>query len=134
MAGALSGAPSTVHAVLTGRSPLAAARAAGELLGAPGLARGAAAHATMSLGWTVVLAIVLPPHRRVRWGAAVGLAIGVLDLSVARHRYPAIAALPTTAQLADHLAFGALAGLALPARVSRADGSRGGGASPRSLA
>jgi hypothetical protein len=38
----------------------------------------------------------------------------VLDLSIARRRHPAIAALPTAAQLADHLAFGALAARALP--------------------
>ena len=114
VAGALSGAPSTVHAVLTGRSPLAAARAAGELLGSTSLVRGAAAHAAISLGWTTVLALVLPPRHRVPWGAACGLAIGVLDLSIARRRHPAIAALPTAAQLADHLAFGALAARALP--------------------
>lgn len=125
VAGSLSGAPSTVHALLTGRSPLAAARAAGELLGAQSLARGAVAHAAVSLGWTTVLALVLPPRRRVPWGAACGLAIGVLDLSIARRRYPAIAALPTAAQLADHAAFGALAAAALPAHARSAVHLRG---------
>jgi hypothetical protein len=113
VAGALSGIPSTVHALATGRSPLAAARAAGELLGGPGLARGAVAHAAMSLGWTVVLARLLPRRRRGRWGAAAGLAIAALDLSIARRSYPTIAALPTLPQVADHVAFGALVGTTL---------------------
>jgi hypothetical protein len=106
--GALSGAPSTLHALATGRSPLGAARAAGELLGRPGLIRGALAHTVMSLGWATVLAAGLPRRQRVWWGAGAGLAIAALDLPIARRRYPAIDALPTGPQVADHLAFGAL--------------------------
>lgn len=109
VAAALSGAPSTLHALLTGRSPLAAARAAGELLGRPGLGRGALAHAAVSIWWTVVLELVLPRRHRARWGAAAGLGIGVIDLAIARHRCDAIAALPTASQLADHALFAALA-------------------------
>ena len=116
VAALLSGAPSTLHALLTGRSPLAAARAAGELLGRPGLARGAVAHGVMSLWWTTVLAVVLPERRGRSWGALAGLVIGLLDLSIARRRYPAIAALPTSGQLADHVAFGTLATLMLTHR------------------
>lgn len=114
VAGTLSGIPSTVHALATGRSPLGAARAAGELLGRPGLVRGAAAHTVMTLGWTTVLAAALPRRRSVgrslAWGAAAGLAIGVVDLAVADRRFPAIAALPRLPQLADHALFGALVG------------------------
>jgi hypothetical protein len=113
VAGALSGAPSTVHAIATGRSPLAAARAAGELLGQPGLVRGVLAHAGMSAGWAAVLAVALPRRHRLWWGAAAGLAITALDLSIARRRYPAIDALPTGPQVADHMAFGALVGATL---------------------
>ena len=117
VAALLSGAPSTLHALLTGRSPLAAARAAGELLGRPGLARGAMAHGVMSLWWTTVLAVVLPERHGRSWGALAGLVIGLLDLSIARRRYPGIAALPTSGQLADHVAFGTLAALMLTRRV-----------------
>jgi hypothetical protein len=113
VAATLSGVPSTVHAVVTGRSPLAAARAAGELLGHPGLARGAVAHVAMSLGWSVVLAAGLPRRRRALWGGAAGLGIAALDLSIARRRFPGIAALPTGPQVADHVAFGALVGFVL---------------------
>ena len=117
VAALLSGAPSTLQALLTRQSPLAAARAAGALLGRPGLARGAVAHGLMSLGWTTVLAVVLPERHRRSWGALAGLAIGLLDLSIARCRYPGIAALPTSGQLADHVAFGTLAALMLARRV-----------------
>ncbi len=113
LAGGLSGAPSTVHALATGRSPLAAARAAGELLGRPGLLRGAVAHAVVTVGWTLVLERLLRRRHRVAWGAAAGLAIAALDLTIAEHRFPAIAALPRWPQVADHLAFGALVGAGL---------------------
>lgn len=116
LAGALSGAPSTLDALATGRSPLDAARAAGELLGRPGLLRGAAAHACVTLGWTLVLERVLPPRHRVAWGAAAGLGIAALDLAIADRRYPAIAALPRVPQVLDHLAFGALVGAGLGGR------------------
>lgn len=115
VAGTLSGAPSTLHAFTTGRSPLAAVRAAGELLGRPSLVRGSLAHVAISMWWTCVLALALPRRRRVAWGAAAGVAIGGLDLSIARRRYPSIAALPVIAQVADHAAFGALVAIALPA-------------------
>src|SRR6185295_8877081 len=67
VAAVVSGAPSTLHAVITGRSPLAAVRAAAALL--PGrvprssvaeLGTGLAVHAAISLGWTAVLAAALP--------------------------------------------------------------------------
>ncbi|MFD9739470.1 hypothetical protein [Umezawaea sp. NPDC059074] len=113
VAGVLSGAPSTVHALATGGDVLAATRAAGTLLPgrrSPAL-RGALAHVVITAGWTAVLAAV---HRRrpfgVVGGAVAGLGIAVLDLEVVGRRYPAIRALPRWPQYADHLAFGALVG------------------------
>jgi hypothetical protein len=122
VAGALSGLPSTVYALVTGRSPLEAVRAAGALLlreDAPGsrlAVAGVAAHGAISLGWGVVLAAVLPRRRTVAWGALAGLAIAGLDLGVLGRHWPRIRALPTAPQVADHAAFGALVG----AVVSRA--------------
>jgi hypothetical protein len=115
VAGALSGGPSTLHALASGASPMAAARAAGEVLGRPGLARGAVAHALVSLSWATLLAAVLPRRRTVAAGAAAGLAIAALDLGivarvVAPRRLRGIRSLPTGPQVADHVAFGALAG------------------------
>lgn len=96
---------------------MAAARAAGELLGRAGLARGLAAHTFVTLWWTAVLAVLLPrrtgPGIAARHGAIGGLAIAALDLAIARRQYPAIAALPVAGQVADHLAFGALVGTVL---------------------
>jgi hypothetical protein len=122
VAGALSGVPSTVHAVATGRSPFDALKAAGTLLqadDAPPSAQAAAgvvAHGVISLGWGVVLAVVLPRRRTVAWGALAGLVIAGLDLGVLGRRWPRIRALPRAPQVADHVAFGALVG----AVVSRA--------------
>lgn len=112
-AGTLSGAPSTVLATLTGRSPLEAARAAGALLGKPSLPRGLLAHAGITLLWAAVLAAALPPGREVVGGTAAGAAIHGFDLGVVGRRIPALAALPQLPQLLDHLAFGAVAGAAL---------------------
>lgn len=122
VAAVLSGAPSTVHALATGRSPFDAVEAAGTLLlpdDAPPSARATAgliAHGAISLGWGVVLAAVLPRRRTVVWGALAGLAIAGLDLGVLGRPWPRIGALPTAPQVADHVAFGALVG----AVVSRA--------------
>src|SRR4051794_25982061 len=113
-AGVASGGPSTIHAMATGRPVLASTRAAGTLLGRPSLARGVLAHAVLTAGWTTVLALGLPVRRRARWGAAAGLAIGALDLTIARHRFPAIAELPAGAQLADHVAFGVIVAALTP--------------------
>jgi hypothetical protein len=108
VAGVLSGAPSTVHAVVTKRDVLSSTRAAGTLLGRPTVARGLLAHTAITLGWTAVIAAAPLARRRVVAGAAAGLLIGALDLGVARRRFPAISALPTVPQLLDHAAFGAL--------------------------
>jgi hypothetical protein len=122
VAAALSGVPSTVHALATGRSPFDAVQAAGTLVVAddapPGAlaATGVVAHGAISLGWGVVLAAVLPRRRTVVWGALAGLVIAGIDLGLLGRRWPRIRALPPVPQVADHVAFGALVG----AVVSRA--------------
>jgi len=65
-AAVLSGAPSTLHALLTRTSPLEATLAAGTLL-APRARRPAVlllaavpVHVALSLGWALLLAAVLP--------------------------------------------------------------------------
>jgi hypothetical protein len=119
VAGVLSGAPSTAHALATGRSPVDSVRAAGTLLlpderGLGALsAAGVVAHGAISLGWGVVLAAALPRRHAVAWGALAGLAIAGLDLGVLARRWPRIRALPTAPQVADHVAYGALVGLVL---------------------
>jgi hypothetical protein len=113
-AAALSGAPSTVHALVTGRDPLAATLAAGSILlpgetrRGPLLAAAVPVHLALSLGWTVVLE--LAGVRRARAGAVAGLAIAALDLGLAGRRFARIRALPLLPQVADHVAFGAIAG------------------------
>ena len=81
VAGIFSGTPSTIHAMVTRRSLRAAVTAAGELLGRPGVVRGAIAHSFLTIGWTSVLLVALPRRatvasvsRRRRTGAAIGLA------------------------------------------------------------
>jgi hypothetical protein len=113
VAAVLSGLPSTVHAALTGREVLAAARAAGTLMpgGKSDVVAGVAAHLVVSAGWTVVLAAV---NRRcglgVLGGAAAGLVIAAVDLEFFGRRYSAIQELPRIPQWLDHVAFGAIVG------------------------
>ena len=114
VAAVLSGAPSTLHAVATGRDPLEATLAAGSIL-LPGetrrahlLAAAVPVHLALSLGWAVVLDRA--GVRTARAGAVAGLVIAALDLGVAARRFPRIQALPLLPQLADHAAFGAIAG------------------------
>ena len=124
VAGTVSGLPSTAHALVRGRSALAATRAAGELLGRPSVLRGGLAHVALTVWWTWVLQAILPRRHEVAWGAAAGAGIAALDLGPARRRWPAIAGLPTGPQVADHLAFGALVGAVL-AHDRRAGASGG---------
>jgi hypothetical protein len=119
IAGVLSGAPSTVHALATGRPPLDALRAAGTLLvpdDAPPrrlAAAGVVAHGALSLGWGVALAYLLPRRRVAVWGALAGLVIAGVDLGLLARRWPRIGALPRGPQVSDHVAYGALAGVVL---------------------
>jgi hypothetical protein len=116
VAAALSGMPSTLHALLTRDDPLAASRAAGKLL-LPRetrlgrlLAAAVPVHMGLSLGWAQVLAAVLPRRGTVACGALAGLAIAALDLNVPGERTAAVRALRTWPQVADHVAFGVVAG------------------------
>jgi hypothetical protein len=125
VAAVVSGIPSTVHAVITGRDVLAAARAAGTLLPGrrerPGVAAGVLAHVLISAFWTGVLAAAERRHRLgAGGGAAAGLVIAALDLGLAARAYPAVRALPLVPQLLDHLVFGAVTG-ALLDRPHRTD-------------
>lgn len=119
VAGVLSGLPSTVYALARGDDPLEASLAAGTLLrpsenrSLPLLASGAAAHGALSLGWAFVLAVTLPKRHTALAGAAAGLAIAALDLGVVGRRFPRIRALRPGPQIADHLAFGVIAGAVL---------------------
>ncbi len=114
----LSGLPSTLHALATGRSPLQATkaaaslapvarhRAAGSATLAGTLVRGAIVHVAVSAWWAFVL-----PRLRVRGvlgGAVAGLLIAALDLEVVGRRCPELRALPRVPQWLDHVAFGVL--------------------------
>lgn len=114
VAAVLSGAPSTLHALATGRDPLAATLAVGSIL-LPGetrrsrlLAAAVPAHLALSFGWAVVLDRA--EVRTARAGAVAGLAIAAFDLGVVGGRFPRIRALPLGPQLADHVAYGAIVG------------------------
>lgn len=127
IAGVLSGAPSTLHALATGGDPLAATEAAGAMLLPHESSRGRLivaaipVHTAISLGWGIVLANLLPRKGTIAWGAAAGVAIAVLDLGVFGSRHPRISRLPVAPQVLDHLAYGATVGAVL----AIARGSRG---------
>ena len=115
----LSGAPSTLHALVTRQDPLAATRAAGALLlpreerTGPLLAAAVPVHFGLSVGWSLVLARVLPRRATVGWGALAGLGIAALDLNLPGLRTARVRELATAPQVADHLAFGIIAGAAI---------------------
>ncbi len=125
VAAVLSGAPSTLHAIATRSSPLEATLAAGTLLlgrERRPLALALAAipvHVTLSLGWALLLAAVLPRRRTVSYASLAGLAIAALDLGVVGRRYPRIRALPQLPQVLDHVAYGATVGAVLRRRRRR---------------
>lgn len=122
-AAALSGIPSTLHALATGRDPLEAVYAAGTILlpdetNRVRLALAAVPlHLALSFGWA--LALDRAGVRGAARGAAAGLAICALDLGVIGRRFPRVRALPLAPQVADHLAYGAVVGLALERRRRR---------------
>jgi hypothetical protein len=115
VAAVVSGAPSTIHALATGRDPLEATIAAGSIVlpdetdPATLLIAAVPLHLAISLWWTAVLARVLPRKGAVLWGAAYGALIGLFDLKVIGRRYPRLAALPFVPQMLDHALFGAVA-------------------------
>jgi len=93
---------------------------------------GALAHGVVSLGWATVLAVAVRRTSLSSWaapaitravavGVAAGAAIAAVDLGLlargpAGRRWPLIRALPVGPQVADHLAFGAVAGAVLRRR------------------
>jgi hypothetical protein len=110
-----SGAPSTLNALRTEGSIRSAVRyvydatcAVGTLVppGRPSFIRGAIAHVGISVAFGEAFARTLPQRRSVLWGAAAGLAIGVINVGIIGRRFPAIKALPLIPQLADNTAFG----------------------------
>lgn len=124
-AAATSGAPSTLHALATGRDPLEATRSAGSILlpaerrTLPLVAAAVPVHFALSLGWA--FALDRAGIRGSRAGALAGLAIAALDLGVAGRRIPRVRALPLGPQVLDHLAYGAVAGIVLGRRRRRRD-------------
>ncbi len=124
VAGVVSGGPSTALAVLSGRDPFEATRAAGSLVGSPTVAAGAGVHTALSMGWGVVLAALLPRRRPAVWGTAAGAVIAAVDLGVVGRRLPRIRALPVLPQVADHLAYGAVVGAVLGRPDPSLSGSR----------
>lgn len=124
-AATLSGAPSTLHALATGRDPLEAMRAAGSILlpserrTLPLVVAAVPVHLALSLGWA--FALDRAGVRGVRAGALAGLGIAAFDLGVVSRRIPRVRALPLGPQALDHLAYGAVAGIVLGQRRRRRD-------------
>lgn len=116
VAGALSGIPSTVWCIATRCDPLEATVAAGAMVLPTEPSRSkllfaaVPVHGSISLAWAIVLNRVLPHRRTVISGALAGLGIAALDLGLLARFFPRVRALPVGPQLADHVAFGALAG------------------------
>jgi hypothetical protein len=117
VAAALSGAPSALEALRCQRDFRSvvsyvwdATCAVGTLVppGRPGFIRGVLLHVGISVVCGEGLARTLPQSHSVIWGAAAGLAIGVINVGVIGRRFAAIAALPLVPQLADNVAFGAV--------------------------
>ena len=123
VAAVLSGAPSTLHSLVTRRPLLEPTLAAGTLLlprerrTLPLLAAALPAHLALSLGWGVAIAALAPRGAELPAGMAAGLAIAAFDLGVVGRRYPRIRALPLGPQVADHIAYGAVVGAVLAARA-----------------
>jgi hypothetical protein len=122
IAGVVSGLPSTLVALATGRDPLEATIAAGSVL-APKerrrsrlVAAAVPVHLTLSFAWAFLLERTLPRGREVPAGALAGLAIGTVDLTLAGRLFPSVRALPLLPQLADHVAYGATVGFVLARR------------------
>lgn len=112
VAAVVSGVPSTIHALATGRDPLEATLAAGSILLPRERGRGqlflaaVPVHVALSLGWGLVLARLLPRRPRLVDGAAAGLAIYLLDMRLAARPFPRVRALPQLPQALDHALYG----------------------------
>jgi hypothetical protein len=114
VAALVSGAPSTLYAVLTRGRLLEPTLAAGTLLlprerrvGAPAARRRAGPPRPVTrLG--VCTRSRVPRERTMAPGALAGLGIAALDLGVTGRHYPRIRELPKLPQVADHVAYGNL--------------------------
>jgi hypothetical protein len=117
-----SGAPSTLVALARGDDLLEPTLAAGSLLlpheGRRGrlLVAAALVHTSLSLGWALVLSVVLPRRATIRWSVLAGLGIALLDLGLIGRQFERIRVLPTPPQLADHLAYAVTAGAVISTR------------------
>jgi len=124
VAGAVAGAASVVpSAVTAGARPWwHSAQAAGNLFlptSAPAgrlLAVGTTTRALVALNWGVVLSRWLDRRHPVAHGAVAGLALFGFQYGLLGRRRPLVQALPAAPQLADHLAYGVVAGLVLGRR------------------
>ena len=122
VAAVVSGLPSTVWALATRSDPLESTLAAGSILlpretrRARLLAAAVPVHLALSLGWTFVLARLLPRRNETAAGAVAGLGIAALDLGLIGRSIPRIRALPLLPQIADHIAYGATVGYTLARR------------------
>jgi hypothetical protein len=116
----LSGIPSTLHALVTGRDPLEATRAAAAMLPlTPSLLVNAGiVHCAVSMFWAVILWLVLPRRHAAAWAVAAAALIGILDLRIIAPRFfPEVAALEFWPQMADHLAWGLCLGPVIQKRI-----------------
>jgi hypothetical protein len=124
VASVVSGAPSTAHALVTGRGVLDASRSAGTLLPGredrPGLIAGGIVHFAVSAFWGGVLGLFLPRRHTASWGALAGLGIAAISLPTIGRRRRAIAALPQLPQWTDNVAFGFVVGWLLSHRNAAA--------------
>jgi hypothetical protein len=122
-AAVLSGLPSISVTVARGDDVIASTRAIGSMVSAEPARQvpaGAFLHVAISLGWAVVLALLLPRRRPVVEGMLAGAAIAALDLGAIGRRIPKIRALPQSPQWADHLAYGVIVSMVLDRRARRA--------------
>jgi hypothetical protein len=120
-----SGLPSTLHALLSGRSPLESSLAAGSLL-LPHeqrphrlLVAAVPVHLALSIGWALPLAALLPRRHTLLTGAGAGVAIAALDFGLVGRRFRRIRELPLLPQLADHAAYGAVVAAVVATRRAR---------------
>jgi hypothetical protein len=121
----VSGAPSTLCALVAGDDPLEASLAAGTMVlpresrALPLLAAAAVTHIALSFGWAVAFTVALPKKHTIAAGAAAGLVVAALDLGVVGRRFPRIRALPALPQIADHVAYGVAVAAVLARRRAR---------------
>ncbi len=121
----LSGIPSTLYALATGRDAMEATRAAAAMfpLSDNVFIDAALVHTAVSLFWAGLLALALPARHTTAWAVGAAAMIGILDLRVIAPRFfPEVAALELWPQMADHLMWGACFGLVLQIRRRRGIG------------